>query len=60
MDMHEERQTALLTLKAFGSTCRKVRREARVVLFRCIRTTTLEHVDIALGQGQHFWGRHAR
>lgn len=35
--MDPDRQTALESLIAFGSTCRKVRKEARVILFRCVR-----------------------
>ncbi|KAL1412617.1 hypothetical protein Q8F55_000364 [Vanrija albida] len=43
VDMHEERQDALFSLIALGDTCRKVRREVRVILFRCIRIPTVWH-----------------
>lgn len=45
VDMHQERQEDLASLIALGKTCRKLRKEVRVVTFRCIRTPTIRHVE---------------
>lgn len=45
VDMHPTRQDALLSLVNLGSTCRKLRKEVRVIIFRCIRTPTVQHVE---------------
>lgn len=59
VDMHQERQDALTSLIAFGMTCRKVRREVRVVQFRCIRTPTVQHLETVV-QNRDTWGRYVK
>lgn len=59
VDMHEERQDALTALVAFGKTCRKVRREVRVVQFRCIRTPTTRDVDTVVKNVDN-WAHYVR
>lgn len=57
--MHEEREDDLASLVALGSTCRKIRREVRVLLFRCIRTPTLRHVEEVV-RNRDGWGRYVK
>jgi hypothetical protein len=57
--MHEERQDDLYSVIEFGSVCRKIRREVRVVLFRCIRTPTIRHVETVLAN-RDGWARYVR
>ena len=59
VDMHQERQDDLASLVAFGQVCRKVRREARIILFRCIRTPTIEHVRQVI-QNRDGWSRYVK
>jgi hypothetical protein len=50
------RQAALDSLIEFGWTCRKVRKEVKVVLFRCIRTTSIEAVQNVISHRSD-WGQ---
>jgi hypothetical protein len=59
VDMHQERQDDLASLVALGSTCRKIRKEVRVLLFRCIRTPTLSHVEEVLRNADG-WARYVK
>jgi len=42
--MSPTRQAALDSVIEFGWTCRQVRKEVKVVLFRCIRVTSVESI----------------
>ncbi|ORY23801.1 hypothetical protein BCR39DRAFT_342552 [Naematelia encephala] len=59
VDMHQERQDDLASLVSFGSSCRRARREVRVVLFRCIRTPTVNHVEEVI-RNRRGWAKYVR
>ncbi|KAL7423960.1 hypothetical protein Q5752_001545 [Cryptotrichosporon argae] len=59
VDMHQEREDCLLSLVAFGSTCRRVRREVRATIFRCIRISSTAHAhEVVRNRGG--WARYVR
>lgn len=43
--MDDRRQEDLATLVNLGNTCKKIRAEVRVILFRCIRVSSLEQLE---------------
>lgn len=59
VDMSASRTEALASLISFGWTCRRIRREVKVVLFRCIRTPTEEWAKNVLDH-QHDWAAYVK
>ena len=59
VDMHEERQDDLASLIAMGMTCRKIRKEVRAILFRCIRPYTVKDVNTVI-QNKDNWAKYAK
>jgi hypothetical protein len=57
--MHPTRQEDLTSLTAFGWCCKKIRREVRVVLFRCIRVTSVEDAEEVLRE-KRGWARYVK
>lgn len=57
--MDGPRQEDLASLIRFGWVCRKVRREARVVLFRCIRVNELKQLHEVV-EHRDSWGKYVR
>lgn len=57
--MSPTRQAALDSLIEFGWTCRRVRKEVKVVLFRCIRVTSVESIHNVISHKDD-WGPYVK